>query len=147
MSQGPGSGKRHFRSHFIGQKLVTRSPVVAEEAGKCSLWPALVGETAQCLWQGPRYLVDRDDLCQTLIMGFPGGASGKEVIRLLSRVSSDPMDYTVHGILQNTGLGSRSLSKGSSQPKDQTQVSRIARRFFTSSSTREALTCLQMWEI
>ena len=38
----------------------------------------------------------------------------------------DPMDYTVHGILQ-TGI----LTRGSSQPRDQTQVSRIAGRFFT----------------
>ena len=33
---------------------------------------------------------------------------------------------------QNTGIGSISLSRGSSQPRDQTQVSHIAGGFFTS---------------
>ena len=39
---------------------------------------------------------------------------------------------------QNTGVGSLSLSRGSSQPRDWTQVSRIAGGFFTSWATREA---------
>ena len=45
----------------------------------------------------------------------------------------DPMDYTVHGILQARILGwvAFPFSKGCSQPRDQTQVSRIAGRFFT----------------
>ena len=38
---------------------------------------------------------------------------------------------------QNTGVGSLSLHQGSSQPKDQTQVSLIAGRFFTIWATRE----------
>ena len=58
----------------------------------------------------------------------------------------DPMDYSlpgssVHGILQ----AARTLewiaipfSRGSSQPRDQTQVSCIAGRFFTIWATREA---------
>ena len=45
----------------------------------------------------------------------------------------DPKDYTVHGILQ-----AFSFSRGSSQPKGQTQVSLIAGGFFTSWATREA---------
>ena len=47
----------------------------------------------------------------------------------------DPMGYTVHGILQARILewvAFLPFSKGSSQPKDQTQVSHIAGRFFTS---------------
>ena len=39
---------------------------------------------------------------------------------------------------QNTGVGSFSLLQGSSQPRNQTQVSHIACRFFTSWATREA---------
>ena len=52
----------------------------------------------------------------------------------------DPMDYTVHGILQARTLELVALpfSKGSSQPRDQTQVCQIAGRFFTSWATREA---------
>ena len=44
----------------------------------------------------------------------------------------DPMDYTVHGILQARILEWVAMpsSSRSSQPRDQTQVSRIAGRFF-----------------
>ena len=45
----------------------------------------------------------------------------------------DPMDYTGHGILQARVLEwvAFPFSGGSSQPRDRTQVSRIAGRFFT----------------
>ena len=51
----------------------------------------------------------------------------------------NPMDYTVHGILQARLLewGAFHFSRGSSQPRDRTQVSHIAGRFFTSCATRE----------
>ena len=50
------------------------------------------------------------------------------------------MDYTVHGILQARILEQVAFpfSRGSSQPRDQTQVSSIAGGFFTSWATREA---------
>ena len=53
---------------------------------------------------------------------------------------SNPTDYTVHGILQARILewGRLSFSKGSSHPRDRTQVSGIAGGFFTSWATREA---------
>ena len=53
----------------------------------------------------------------------------------------DLMDYTVHGILQTRILERVAFpfSRGSSQPMDQTQVSRIAGGFFTSWATKEAL--------
>ena len=44
----------------------------------------------------------------------------------------NPMDYTVNGILQARRLEWDSFSGGSSQPRDQTQVSCIAGGFFTS---------------
>ena len=49
------------------------------------------------------------------------------------------MDYTVHGILQARILEwvAFSFSRGSSQPRDQTQVSHIEGRFFTSRATRK----------
>ena len=45
----------------------------------------------------------------------------------------DPKDYTVHGILQARILEWVAVlfSRGSSQPRDQTQVSHIAEGFFT----------------
>ena len=52
----------------------------------------------------------------------------------------DPMAYLVHGILQARILEWTAIpfSRGSSQPRDRTQVSHIAARFFTSWTTREA---------
>ena len=51
------------------------------------------------------------------------------------------MDYTVHGILQARILEWVAIPvfRGSSQPRDQTQVYRIASGFFTTWTTREAL--------
>ena len=52
----------------------------------------------------------------------------------------DPRDYTIHGILQARILEwvAVPFSRGSSHPMDQTQVSHIAGRFFTSWTTKEA---------
>ena len=52
----------------------------------------------------------------------------------------DPMDYTVHVILQARILEwlAFPFSRGSSQLRDQTQVSCIAGGFFTSGATRKA---------
>ena len=64
----------------------------------------------------------------------------------LSRVRlCGPMDYTVHGILQARVLEWVAIpfSRGSSQPRDQTQVSHIASRPFISWATREALESLK----
>ena len=51
----------------------------------------------------------------------------------------NPMDYTVHGILQARILEwvTVPFPRGSSQPRDWTQVSRIVHRFFTSWATSE----------
>ena len=50
------------------------------------------------------------------------------------------MDYTIHGTLQARTLEwvAFPFSRGSSYPKDQTQVSHTAGRFFTSWATRKA---------
>ena len=54
----------------------------------------------------------------------------------------DPMDFTIHGSLQARILEwvAFPFSTSSSQPRDQTQVSHIAGRFFTSRATKEAQT-------
>ena len=51
----------------------------------------------------------------------------------------DPLDYTVHGILQGRILEGSAFpfSRGSSQPRGQTQVSCIAGGFFSSWATRD----------
>ena len=53
---------------------------------------------------------------------------------MLCLILCDPMDYTVHGILQARILEwvLIPLSRGSSQPRDGTQVSCLAGGFFTS---------------
>ena len=50
----------------------------------------------------------------------------------------DPMDYTVHGIFQAIILEwvAFPFSRGSSQPRDRTQVPDIAGRFFTSRANK-----------
>ena len=56
----------------------------------------------------------------------------------------DPMDYTVHGIFQARVLEwvAFPFSRGSSQPRNRTQVSHIAGGFFTIWATTEALSSL-----
>ena len=61
----------------------------------------------------------------------------------------DPMDSIAHGILQARILEwvAFPFSRGSSQPRDQTQVSCIASEFFTSWATREAPKYVGYFEI
>ena len=63
----------------------------------------------------------------------------KVKVTQLCQTLCDSMDYTVHGILQARVLEwvTFLISRGSSQPRDRTQVSCIAGRFFTSWTTRE----------
>ena len=82
-------------------------------------------------------------------MGFPGGTNGKEREREVGQscpTLCDPMDCSLpgsssHGILQARILEWVAIpfSRGSSQPRDQTQVSCIAGRCFTLWATREAV--------
>ena len=88
-------------------------------------------------------------------MGFPGGSAGKESTHNVGDLGSVPglgrsprevkgyplqysglansMDYTVLGILQARILEwvAFPFSRGSSQPRDRTQVSHIVGGFFT----------------
>ena len=66
----------------------------------------------------------------------------------------DPMDCSlpgssVHGIFQAIVLEwiAISFSRGSSQPRDRTQVSHFAGRFFTSWATREAPLWCRDWDL
>ena len=71
--------------------------------------------------------------------------SGVLVLQLYPTLCN-PMDYSPPGSSVHESLQARILewaaipfSRGSSQPRDQTQVSCIAGRFFTFWATREAL--------
>ena len=61
----------------------------------------------------------------------------------------DPMDYTVHGILQARILEwvAFSFYSGSSQLRDWTQASHIAGEFFTSWATREDCVIMYVYSI
>ena len=67
-----------------------------------------------------------------LLLLLPFGVS--IVSESQSPTHCDPMDYTVHGILQARILEWVAIpfSRRSSQPRDGTQVSHITGRFFTS---------------
>jgi len=66
-------------------------------------------------------------------------AEAKVKVTHLCPTLCNPTDYTVHGILQARilELVAFPFSRGPSQPRDQTQVSRIAGGFFTNRGTRE----------
>ena len=65
---------------------------------------------------------------------FKKGESVKVKVAQLCPTLCYPMDYIAHGILQARILEwvAVPFSRGSSQPRDRTQVSRIAGGFFTS---------------
>ena len=102
----------------------------------CGLWYHRVGHSkatntnkASCFWKQP------------LLCGHESARSLQ-----LCPVGCDPMDCSppsssVHGSLQARALEWVALpfSRGSSQPRDQTWVSRTAGRFFTIWATRKAL--------
>ena len=84
--------------------------------------------------------------CRQILYQLSYQGSPKITISQFSSVTQscltlcDPMGYTVYGILLAKTLEWVALpfSRGSSQPRDQTQVSHVAGRFFTSCAIREA---------
>ena len=78
--------------------------------------------------------------CQSLF-SFVSIVFHKVKVAQLCPVVCNPMDYTVHGILQARVLEwvAFPFSRGSFQPRNRTQVSRIAGGFFTSWDTKESL--------
>ena len=79
-------------------------------------------------------------------MAFPAVTYGCEKVKVaqVCPMLCDPMDYTVHRILQAKILEwvASPFSRAPSQPRDQTQVSHIVGGFFTSWATREV-----MWDL
>ena len=77
----------------------------------------------------------------SLYLSFPSGSDGKEWVKVAQFCPTlcNPLDYTVHGILQAGILKwvAFPVSRGSSQPRDWTLVSLIAGEFFTSWATRD----------
>ena len=73
-------------------------------------------------------------MSQSIILGVWTCGKVKVKVTHSCLTLCDPMDYTVHGILQARILEWVAFpsSKGSSQSRDRTQVSHIAGGFFTS---------------
>ena len=75
-------------------------------------------------------------------------ATWKKVTHSFVSNLHDPMDYTVHGILQPRILEwvAAPFSRGSSHPRNWTQVSCTAGGFFTSWATRNAPLEEKLWQ-
>ena len=124
----------------------------------CTLWtvvhqaPLSMGFSRQEYWNGlpfppPEiFPIQGSNLSLLCLLHWQAGSlplapPGKPTVkwRLLSCAwfFATPMDYTVQGILQARILEwvAVSFSRGSSQPRDQIQVSHIAGGFFTSWAT------------
>ena len=67
---------------------------------------------------------------------------------LCNPMDCSPPGSSVHGILQARILERIAIpfSRGSFQPRDQTQISHFAGGFFTDQAIREAVLCLMLWE-
>ena len=116
----PGNAPRNPQGCFYKNWALIQPPLPKVEKTKVSskAWPTLSSLSFPSLFMK----VKVTQLCPTLC---------------------DPMDYTVHGILQARILEwvAFAFSRGSSQPRDRTQVSHISSRFFISWATREAQEC------
>ena len=123
---------------FVAQ-LVKNPPVVRETWVRALVWedPLEKGKAAHSsilAWRIPRTVQSMGS--QRVVFSSSSNVSRS----VMSHTLCDPKDcsppsFSVHGILQarmkNTGAGCHFLLGGSSRPRDQTQVSSTAGRFFT----------------
>ena len=68
-------------------------------------------------------------------------------LTLCDPLDCSPPGFSVHGMLQTRILEwvAISFSRGSYRPRDRSQVSCTAGRFFTNWATRKAFMCLRVW--
>ena len=105
--------------------------VCVQEAGGCNL-----------TGRGAQEAALRDRFKKCFLSSLPAPSTPWKVKVKVAQTCSthcDPTDYTVHGVLQVRILEWVAVlfSRGSSQPKDRTQVLSIADGFFTSWAIRE----------
>ena len=118
----------------------------AAEAVEHQRWSADYLKLGGEAWNGFSFTAHkRGPPCWHLDLGLPASMTVKVKIAQSCPTLCDPMDYTVRGILQARILegGAFPFSRGSSQPRDWTQVSHIMGGFFTSWAAGEAL---QLWD-
>ena len=122
-------------------RLVMSNSVITRAAA-CQV-PLFMGFSRQGYWSGlsfpspgdlsdPGIKPESPSLQAYSLLSEPPGESQKFVLCYLSNLCPQ------NSPSKNTRVGSCSLSRGSSQPKDRTQVSCLAGRFFTVRATREA---------
>ena len=107
------------QEYWSGLPCLLQGIFLTQGSNSCVLYPGLAGRFFTTSATYVKVKLKTPQLCPTLC---------------------SPMDCTVHGILQARILEwvAFPFSKGSSQPRDWTQVSHIAGRLFTSWATREA---------
>ena len=125
--------ERTIRSAGQGHSTSTSSPLYPVSKG---FWEMVMGHNRLCMQVQPRPKF-KPHLCSCQ-EPRAGNSPPLSTIRKVKVAQScptlcDPMDYRVRGILQARTLKWVAFpsSRGSSQPRDRTQVSRIAGRFFT----------------
>ena len=100
----------------------------------------VMDKTSPCHFQSPHTCSQKSPEEEWLLFSSTFRASHeghslkvKLKVTQLSPTLCDPVDYTVHGIVQDRILEwvTFPFSRGSSQPRDRTQVSCIAGRSFT----------------
>ena len=136
LSDADGSPKLPGTS-FSSYSFTSRSICMTSPISLGVLWSCIWGEMPRCPETLGAPTGDPRPLCRDLF--WDRGCSSlflcvKVKVAQSCLTLCDPMHYTVHGILQATILEWVALlfSRGSSQPRDRTQVSRTVGRFFTS---------------
>ena len=137
-SEGDGIGERAFEEVIkikwqlrLDPSPVWLVPLWEEETLTCKVTTGMHMYGGKATWGH----IEKATICK------PGEWKWKKVkVAQLCPTLCDPMDYTVHGILHTRVLEwvAFPFSRGSSRPKDWTQVPCIAGGFFTIWATREA---------
>ena len=141
VSAFPTANHSFFLRHFI----FFSAPALGENRSHTSLWELLVcffGSPGRLAWfsssqqfgQQPSILTH---LCGLLFKSWLSASRSEVKVPQSCPTLCDPMGYTVHGILQARTVEWVAFpsSRGSSQPRERTEVSRIAGGSFTSWAT------------
>ena len=149
ISFSKGSSQPRDRTRV--SRIVDRCFTIWATEDTCTLMSISELFTIARTWKKPRWPL-ADEWIRKLWYIYTVEYSVQFSCSVVSDSIVTPMDYSlpgssVHGIFQAIVLEwvAISFSRGSSQPRDWTQVSRIAGRRFTIWATREALNGCIMW--
>ena len=127
----------------VGHDLGTEQQQIREGSG-CRAWEEQPRNSSEARGRssGSRSRHTQNTFELFTELRLPTNGKVKVKVAQLCPTLCNPVDYTVHGILWARILEwvAFPFCRGSSQPRDRTQVSHIAGGFFTSWATREAPT-------